>query len=291
MITMAQYNDIMRRVAAGEPDPTPFGAQGDHCPWCGQDWKRLHTEECESPYNTQAAEEGKSMREHTDPVVLTTGVEQGWADALADPAQVDWDERLAGALFPYEVRWGRPVNPFESLEIRWGRNGLGRWGENRTGDALVTCEADGRRYLLMIHKAKTGWAVPGGFASPGEFPVDTAVREAREETGLTFRRRMSTITTRDARYIPDQRNSGEAWIVTVPVHIDLGGRLNLPELTAGDDAEGAMWCPAGDYGELLQVTGGRIFGGHVAMLAEFLGELNDAHARLMSEARAQYGSH
>lgn len=35
-------------LGATEPtDPTPFGCLGDHCPWCGQDWKREHDPECE----------------------------------------------------------------------------------------------------------------------------------------------------------------------------------------------------------------------------------------------------
>jgi len=43
------------------------------------------------------------------------------------------------------------------------------------------------RVLLQFRPWPPGWELPGGHREPGEEPADTAVREAEEETGHTFR--------------------------------------------------------------------------------------------------------
>lgn len=53
MYDTQQLAELRGRVEAGiEQDPTPFGLFGDHCPFCGHDWKQPHDEWCESPHNT-----------------------------------------------------------------------------------------------------------------------------------------------------------------------------------------------------------------------------------------------
>jgi 8-oxo-dGTP pyrophosphatase MutT (NUDIX family) len=51
------------------------------------------------------------------------------------------------------------------------------------GVVVVRESADGARYLLL--RAYCNWDFPKGLVEPGEDPVATAIREAREETGLT----------------------------------------------------------------------------------------------------------
>jgi 8-oxo-dGTP pyrophosphatase MutT (NUDIX family) len=48
--------------------------------------------------------------------------------------------------------------------------------------------ADGKLELCLITSARTGaWGFPKGFVDPGETPPQTALKEAREEAGLSGR--------------------------------------------------------------------------------------------------------
>jgi hypothetical protein len=50
--TPAEYDALWDAVCAGRvADPTPFGMGGDHCPYCGADWKQPHYAECDHPLN------------------------------------------------------------------------------------------------------------------------------------------------------------------------------------------------------------------------------------------------
>jgi ADP-ribose pyrophosphatase len=215
-------------------------------------------------------------RTYTHPDVAAIGVAEGWAEPETDPARIDWPPRQASAAITFGVVDGRPVNPCEQTGIRYGRNEMGFWGENLMADALVTCSNIGGtiRWLLMIERDDgRGYAVPGGHVEPGESPVQAAVRELAEETGLEVH--VSAAEASEPRYVPDPRASDEAWAVTVPVRIDLGRCGPLPEVRPGDDARRAGWAPATSYAELTAYLGtlcggGRVFAAHTDMLRDFL---------------------
>lgn len=214
---------------------------------------------------------------YTDPSVLA-GIAAGasWADPVMDPTGIDWPARQAAAAIPFKVVNGRPVNPYAPTGIRYGRNQLGHWGEQLCADALVTArDPDGRRWLLLVERADGhGWALPGGYVDPGEEPAAAAIRELAEETGLVVNPD-PWVTTLPARPVPDPRASDEAWMVTVPVRVDLGqfGAI-LPAVAGLDDARRAAWVPADTYpmltAHLADTYGGTVFTAHAAMLADLL---------------------
>ncbi|XTZ13884.1 NUDIX domain-containing protein [Micromonospora echinospora] len=213
---------------------------------------------------------------YTHPDVLTVGVREGWADPETDPTRIDWAARQAVAVIPFKVVDGRPVNPCETTAVRYGRNGLGRWGEQVAADALLfaTDQYD-RRWMGMIERGDgSGWGMPGGHVDPGEHPTDAAFRELREETGLVVAR-SERHATLPARYVPDPRASDEAWMVTVVTRIELGQFRTLPRLVGADDASRAAWIPAGSYDTaarfLANVYNGTVFAAHREVLAEALG--------------------
>ncbi|GAA0445263.1 hypothetical protein Acor_83440 [Acrocarpospora corrugata] len=107
---------------------------------------------------------------YTHPDVLTTGVQEGWADPRTDPAHIDWPARQRAAALPFAVVNGRPLNPHAPTGIRYGRNELGHWGEQLAADAVVTAtDADGSRWLAMVERRDGhGWALPAATWSPGK---------------------------------------------------------------------------------------------------------------------------
>lgn len=216
------------------------------------------------------------MREYTHPDVLGRGVAEGWADPETDPTRINWAVRQARAAIPFKVVHGRPVNPFGPTGITRGRNELGHWGEAWAADAVVTADHEGGRWLAMVERSDGhGWALPGGFLDDDfETPVEAAVRELAEETGLTLNRGMD-LRPLARRYVPDPRASDEAWIVTTPVRADLGPVRELPALTGADDARRAEWVAADSYNaltaDLKARFGGTAFTAHRGLLAELLG--------------------
>lgn len=220
-----------------------------------------------------------SGRTFTDPSVLA-GIAAGasWADPTMDPTTIDWAARQATAAIPFQVVDGRPVNPGAPTGVRYGRNELGHWGEQRCADAIVVADAGPRRAILMVERADGhGWALPGGYVDPGEHPVDAAIRELAEETGLTVDRDTDYQLLLPSRVVPDPRASDEAWMVTTPVVFELGlfdDWAHLPAVEGADDAKRARWVVADSHHRLVEhltnVYAGVVFPAHRDLLADVL---------------------
>lgn len=77
--------------------------------------------------------------------------------------------------------WRTRVEPFtRPLFFAYSRATRGM----TLGVRVVATDADGR-VMLVKHTYLTGWWLPGGGVDRGETTQDAAVRELREETGLT----------------------------------------------------------------------------------------------------------
>lgn len=192
-----------------------------------------------------------------------------------DPTEIDWPERQARALIPFDVVHGRPRCPvmYGVPGYVRGRNRLPLWAENPMADALITATRDGVRYVLLVKRGDGGgWAMPGGRIKPGEAPFAAAVRELREETGFVFEHyRWQIAPTVDApRWVPDERGSMEAWAVTVVARCDLGDVESLPDVRGMDDAEAAAWCEVESLrGSIMKSL---IFAPHREILAALTGD-------------------
>jgi 8-oxo-dGTP diphosphatase len=61
------------------------------------------------------------------------------------------------------------------------------WPGRRVGAAAVIFHGDSEVLLVHHTYGPLNWELPGGASEPGESVIETALRELREETGLTAR--------------------------------------------------------------------------------------------------------
>ena len=106
--------------------------------------------------------------------------------------------------------------------------------------------------LLLIrrggHPFLGAWALPGGFAEPGESLEETAARELGEETGL------SGLEAESAGFFSSPGRNPRGWVVSGSFLTDVGDRI--AEVRAGDDAKEAAWfsLAARRKGDRLSLT-------------------------------------
>lgn len=231
------------------------------------------TADCETCTPARTARKQELALRDTHPDVFTRGLTEGWAEDIADPTEIDWPARRRDSLMPFRIEDGRPVNPVNP-HLPYGRGELGHWGEKANADAIVFARVGSRRYVLMGERDDGhGWAFPGGGRDGVETPTANALRELREETRLVIDpvKRARQITVHTVRHVADPRESREAWMVTVPVVIDLGEVVQLPTVAGSDDLVRAEWFPCDTaYRVTNRITelGGKLFKSHERMLTD-----------------------
>ena len=120
-------------------------------------------------------------------------------------------------------------------------------GPNYTADSVIINPASQK--ILLIKRANGEWAFPGGFIDPGEDPLAAAIREAREETGVTISENPSLIYK---GLVDDPRNSKTSWIET-SAYLFISSEL--PEVSGRDNAIDAAWLPLDNLPKLYASHG------------------------------------
>jgi len=164
----------------------------------------------------------------------------------------------------------RPIHPWieemlgdYALGVVTGKGAYWKWGPNYTADPIVTRETKQGTEILLIQRSDTGyWALPGGFVDKDEDPIDTAVRETFEESGINIAGIADAgIAVYDGP-LADLRVTANAWPHTFAYHFDATG-LDTPDPSGSDDAVDAMWTP-------VYKCQDRLFGSHALLIAKAL---------------------
>lgn len=126
-------------------------------------------------------------------------------------------------------------------------------------DAADACVLTDDGYVLLILRDDGTWAFPGGFLNPGERPLNAAVRELREETGLEF----LTSDCERGVFRGSKDRDPRAWIRT---HAYLFHTVKLLQVHPMDDANDALWFNTVD----LPV----MYADHKSILEELMGRVS-----------------
>ncbi len=133
-----------------------------------------------------------------------------------------------------------------------------------TVDAFIFCAG----HLLMIRRGgqpgKGMWAVPGGFVDQKEWVRDAALRELREETGLSLSDEEAVACLTAEKVFDDPWRSARGRTITHGFRFDIPG--SLPPVKGADDAQDARWWPVSELDKLR----GQFLEDHGQMIDYFL---------------------
>lgn len=135
---------------------------------------------------------------------------------------------------------------------------------------LVYIEKAGK--ILMIHRKKKDehegfWLAPGGKMEKNEAPVETAIREVREETGLI----LQSMELTSILSFPDEGDSpfGDEWQVFVFYTMHFSGKMKK------ECSEGALaWIDRDHLIDLPMWEGDRLFTPRIFEKGNFFAKLH-----------------
>jgi bifunctional NMN adenylyltransferase/nudix hydrolase len=138
-----------------------------------------------------------------------------------------------------------------------------------TDVVAIQANPRGRPHILLVRRGgipgKGLWATPGGYLEPEEELVDGALRELREETGLTLPDTDLKACLAGVHVFSDPERSSRGRVITHAHHFVLP-EGPLPVVEGADDAEHAVWLPLED----LPALRGQFFEDHYAMIEYIL---------------------
>ncbi|UIP00681.1 NUDIX domain-containing protein [Halobaculum sp. CBA1158] len=127
-------------------------------------------------------------------------------DSVAGDISAASREAVADALARLCDEWGE----FPVERKRWDLTAV-EWDDDRerfaagtVGGAGAWVRRDDGRALVVRHEGETAWSEPGGKQEPDESLATAAVRETREETGITVALDGVVTAHRIAEHAPDR---------------------------------------------------------------------------------------
>lgn len=172
--------------------------------------------------------DGYSPINYQDNIILTNGIEAGWADP-EDISDLNIVERYSHAGDIVTDDNGFPLHPNGRQGLA-GRGELGKWGPNLAEDAItIIGQANGDRRVLLVKRRSGHWAWPGGMKDPGELPGQTAVREQFEETGISLP--LEIYKSIYKGIVKDPRDTDNSWMETEAFYTVLGNDDEIGELS------------------------------------------------------------
>ncbi|KAF5034027.1 NUDIX domain protein [anaerobic digester metagenome] len=128
-----------------------------------------------------------------------------------------------------------------------------------TVDALIHIPGRGVVFVKRLNEP-FGWALPGGFVDYGESAEKAAIREAKEETGLTVELTGLLGVYSDPARDPRQHTMSVVYIAQA---------LDPDELAAGDDAKEVDVFPIGQWPSPLCFDHERIVNDYAMLIGRY----------------------
>lgn len=109
-------------------------------------------------------------------------------------------------------------------------------------------------------------ALPGGFLDQGEWLIDSAFREVKEETRIKVSQKFLKEHIKEQRVFDHPDRSLRGRTITYAYYVRLPDEGELPAVKGGDDAKAALWLPIGD----LALNEEQFFEDHLHIIHHFI---------------------